>query len=112
MIFCLFVLGVGKILAVIYVGFADIKYFYSIFTLFVFYGTAIFYNPERLSLTLQKVMSWNPIYIAIAIARQSLIDGIIPSIHLWMKMTLYAVVFYSVGSWIYRKGSENIVAKL
>lgn len=35
-------LGIGKMLAVINVTFADITYFYKIFTLFLMYGSAIF----------------------------------------------------------------------
>jgi ABC-type polysaccharide/polyol phosphate export permease len=112
MIFSVFVLGVGKILSVINVYFADINYFYSIFTLFIFYGTAIFYKPDRLSPTLQLVMSWNPIYVSIAIARQLLIDGILPSVNLWIKLFLYAAVFYFIGTMIFERESENIVAKL
>lgn len=111
-LFSLFVLGIGKILAVIFVSFADISYLYKIFTLMVFYGTAIFYKPERLSHGLQIVMSWNPVYISIALGRQLLIDGIMPSIHLWMKMGLYAFVLYVIGTLIFKKGSENIVAKM
>lgn len=111
-LFSLFILGVGKVLAVIYVNFADIKYLYKILTLFIFYGTAIFYKPERLSANLQVVMSWNPLYIAIAILRQLLIDGIMPSIHLWMKLGFYGIVFYFIGSVVLKSGADNIVAKL
>lgn len=111
-LFSLFILGAGKILAVIYVYFGDIHYLYSIFTLFLFYGTAIFYSPERLSSNLQFVMSLNPIYISIAIARQLLMDGIMPSWHLWLKLFLYAVVLYTIGTLFFKKGSENVVAKL
>lgn len=111
-IFSFMILGIGKILAVVYVSFADIKYFYKIFTLFIFYGTAIFYKPDRLSHNLQIVMSWNPVYVAIALARQLLIDGIVPSVHLWMKLCFYAVVFYSLGSLVFNKGTKDVVAKL
>lgn len=106
------ILGIGKILAVIYVYFADIDYMYKILTLFIFYGTAIFYRPERLSPNLQFIMSLNPIYVAIAIARQLLIDGIMPSIHLWMKLGLYATFFYFLGTFIFNKTTYDIVAKL
>ena len=41
-------LGIGKMLAVINVTFADITYFYKIFTLFLMYGSAIFYQVDRL----------------------------------------------------------------
>lgn len=111
-LFSLFILGVGKILAVIYVSFADISYLYKIFTLFIFYGSAIFYKPERLSDGLQFILSLNPIYVAIAIARQLLIDGIMPSFHLWIKMGVYGVTLYLIGTLIFEKGSENIVKKL
>ena len=110
--FSLFILGMGKILAVIYVSFADISYLYKIFTLFIFYGSAIFYKPERLSERLQFILSLNPIYVAIAIARQLLIDGIMPSFHLWIKTCVYGIVSYLIGSLIFEKGTENIVKKL
>ena len=111
-IFSVIILGIGKVLAVIYVSFADIDYIYKILTLFIFYGTAIFYKPERLSPNLQFVMSLNPIYISIAIARQLLIDGILPSSHLWIKLGLYAMVFYLFGTFIFNKSAHDIVAKL
>ena len=64
-------LGIGKMLAVINVTFADITYFYKIFTLFLMYGSAIFYRVDRLPLTMQKVMTiLNPLYIVISIARE------------------------------------------
>ena len=57
-------LGIGKMLAVINVTFADITYFYKIFTLFLMYGSAIFYQVDRLPLTMQRVMTiLNPLYI-------------------------------------------------
>ncbi len=111
-LFSIFILGIGKILAVIYVYFGDIHYLYSIFTLFLFYGTAIFYQPEKLSASLQFFMSLNPIYISIAIARQLLIDGIMPSVHMWIKLAVSAITLYLLGALFFRKGSENVVAKL
>lgn len=72
-------LGIGKMLAVINVTFADITYFYKIFTLFLMYGSAIFYRVDRLPLTMQKVMTiLNPLYIVISIARECIMERAYP----------------------------------
>ena len=78
-------LGIGKMLAVINVTFADITYFYKIFTLFLMYGSAIFYRVDRLPLTMQKVMTiLNPLYIVISIARECIMERAYPNWKLWM----------------------------
>ena len=104
--------GIGKILAIINVLFADITYFYQIFTLFVFYGSDIFYDPGRVTGIAQMFLSVNPVYISIAIARITILDGIIPSIGLWLKLLLYAIFLVLVGDAIWKKGIRNIVSKI
>lgn len=106
------VYGFGKILAIVNALFADIRYFHDIFVLMFFYGSALFYDPQRLDYFAQKVLSFNPVYISIAIARISILDGYIPKWTLWAKLLLYSVFFYSLGSYVFKKGSQNIVAKI
>lgn len=78
-------LGIGKMLAVINVTFADITYFYKIFTLFLMYGSAIFYQVDRLPLTMQRVMTiLNPLYIVISIARECIMERSYPNWKLWL----------------------------
>ena len=108
----LFILGVGKILSIINVLFADITYFYRIFRLFVFYASGLFYDTSRLSPFMQKVISLNPIYESIAIARICLIDGQLPSITLWIKLFIYTLFFYILGTYIYNKNVNNMVDKI
>ncbi len=104
--------GIGKILAVINVEFADITYFYKIFTLMVFYGSALFYDTARLSPAAQKVLSLNPVYLSIAISRISIIDGQIPKWTVWFKLAVYAFGLYAIGTHVFKKGSEDAVRKL
>ena len=111
-LFLMFIYGIGKVLSVVNVLFADITYFYQIFTLFVFYGSALFYSPEKISAGAQKVLSINPVYIAIAIARISCIDGQVPRITLWIKLLIYGVVAYYIGKIVFEKMSQDIVAKM
>ena len=110
--FAVFILGIGKILAIINVVFADITYFYKIFTLFVFYASAIFYDTAKMSPLMQELISFNPVYVSIALARICIIDGSVPGIHLWMKLFIYAIVAYILGTYVYKKNISNIIEKI
>lgn len=106
-------LGIGKILAIINVLFADITYFYKIFTLFLMYGSAIFYRIDQLSPNTQKIMAiFNPLYVVITIARKSVMESVVPSWKLWGIVCLYAGGCYIVGTIFFNKEIENIVAKM
>ena len=106
-------LGIGKILAVINVTFADITYFYKIFTLFLMYGSAIFYRLDRLSPAMQKIMTIvNPLYTVIAIARECIMERIFPDWKLWVIVSVYAGGCYLVGSVYFNRKIEDIVAKM
>lgn len=110
--FVIMILGIGKILAVINVTFADITYFYRIFTLFVFYASGIFYDTARLSPLMQKLISLNPVYVSIALARISVIDGKIPNANLWIKLLIYSIVIYLIGTKVYKDNVSDIIAKI
>lgn len=106
-------LGIGKILAVINVTFADITYFYKIFTLFLMYGSAIFYRLDRLSPVMQKIMTIvNPLYTVIAIARECIMERIFPDWKLWVIVSVYAGGCYLVGSVYFNRKIEDIVVKM
>ena len=100
-------------LAVINVTFADITYFYKIFTLFLMYGSAIFYGVDRLSPAMQKIMIiFNPLYTVIAIARQCMMERSYPGWEMWVAASIYAIGCYVVGSVWFDRASENVVAQL
>ena len=106
-------LGIGKILAVINVMFADITYFYKIFTLFLMYGSALFYRVDRLSPTIQKLIAiLNPLYTVISIARECVMERMYPNWKSWVIISLYAGVCYVVGTLFFNRKTENIVAKM
>lgn len=104
--------GMGKLLATINVSFADITYLYKIFTLMVMYGSALFYRTERLSPYVQAVMKVNPVYSSIAIARISIMDGAYPPIRMWVTLAIYAICCYMLGTYVFNREANNIVAKL
>jgi ABC-type polysaccharide/polyol phosphate export permease len=104
--------GIGKLLAVINVSFADITYFYKIFTLMLMYGSGVFYRIERMPSYVQAVMVFNPVYTAITIARTAILDKTGSPPVMWLVMTVYAVGCYAVGSWVFEREADNVVAKL
>lgn len=106
-------LGIGKILAVINVTFADITYFYKIFTLFLMYGSAIFYRVDRLSPAMQKCMTiLNPLYTVISISRECVMERMYPNWKLWAIASVYAGGCYVVGTIFFNRKIEDIVAKM
>ena len=104
--------GIGKILAIINVTFADITYFYKIFTLMIFYGSALFYHVDRVAPVMQRILQLNPVYLSIAIARGCVMEHVYPSWRWWCVLGVYAVGCYAVGSIFFRKKVEDIVAKM
>ncbi|SEJ03454.1 ABC-2 type transport system permease protein [Lachnospiraceae bacterium A10] len=108
----LLIYGMGKILAVINVLFADITYFYQIFTLFLFYGSALFYSPAKIAGSARDIITFNPVYVAVAIARIAIIDGKIPGVGLWIKLFVYSSVIFLIGKKVFENSVENIVAKI
>ena len=107
-----FLLGIGKVLAVINVYFADISYFYRIVIRIVFYASAIFYDAERLSPAMQQIILFNPIYLAINIARTCILHNTFPDPGIWIRLIIYSVAAYIAGSLVFGKGSQDVVAKL
>ena len=113
LIMLVMMLGIGKILAVINVTFADITYFYKIFTLFLMYGSAIFYRIDRLSPDMQKIVTiLNLLYTVISIARESVMDRSFPNWKLWVVAGGYAVGSYVVGTIYFNRKIDDIVAKM
>lgn len=104
--------GMGKFLSTINVRFADIKYFYKILTLILLYGSALFYKIDRMAPYVQDVIIINPIYISITITRIAVIDGESPPMAMWLVMMVYAVVCYAIGTYVFDKEADNIVAML
>lgn len=106
------ILGIGKILAVANVYFADTTYFWRIFTVFVFYGSALFFSVERLPQAIQDLMIINPIYDAIHIAREMIMSNYIVEARYWIALAVYAAVFYIIGTYVFNKYSDDVVAKI
>lgn len=99
----MFVTGVGYILSILYVFFADIKYLYSVFLRILLYLTAIFYPVTSLPEKLQTLIGYNPVYMSIYIARECMVYGRVPYYTAWIKLAIAAVLSCIIGWIVFNK---------
>ena len=105
----LFTMGMGYMLSVVYVFFADIKYLYSIVLTLWMYLSAVFYPAESLSVGMQRVLGINPVYLSITIARGCVMYGTMPDLVLWVRLTAAALVCFGAGYFIFKKQENKIM---
>ena len=102
-----FSLGIGYMLSILYVFFADIKYLYGIIKTFWYYLCAIFYPIDRLPEILQNVLGYNPVYLAIYITRCGVVYGKWPEPDAWIKLAIFAAVSYIIGRMVFKIGRAS-----
>lgn len=110
-IICLvfFNIGMGLVLSALFVFFRDISYLYDIFTLLLMYMSAIFYDVEMLSVSLQKLLMCNPVYCYIKYFRIVVLSGSLPSVQFHLLCAFYAVVVMAVGIYVYKKYNHRFL---
>ena len=108
----LFSLGMGYLLAVAYVFFADIKYLYSVLLSLWMYCSAIFYPIDRMEGVIRKVIEFNPIFNYIDAMRNVVMYGILPSVWEIIRMVVWALFVYAIGYCIFRKNKNKVMQKI
>ena len=104
-----FNIGMGLILSALFVFFRDIGYLYDIFTLLLMYMSAIFYEVESYSLTVQRLFLLNPVYCYIKYFRIVTLDGNIPSLSFHLLCAGYALILLLIGGVIYKKNNYKFL---
>lgn len=107
-----FTMGLGYILSVIYVFFADVKYLYSVVLTLWMYLSALFYPIERLPEVMRRVLRVNPVYLSISIARELVMYGVMPEAVLWIRLCIWSAVSMIGGYVIFRKFENRIVQRI
>lgn len=99
----LFNIGAGLILSALFVFFRDIQYLWSVFTLLLMYMSAIFYNIDGYSDTVQYMFLLNPIYLFIRYFRKIVIEAVIPTGWFHLLMAVDVAIVLGIGCWMYKK---------
>lgn len=107
-----FTMGIGYLLSILYVFFADIKYLYSVFLRILLYLTAIFYPVSSLPEMLQKVVGLNPVYMSVYIARECMVYGRVPHYSAWLKLSLAALISCTAGWMVFDRKQNDVMQRL
>jgi ABC-type polysaccharide/polyol phosphate export permease len=107
-----FSMGIGYILAVAYVFFADIKYLYGVFLRILMYLSAIFYPVSQLPDTMQTVIGCNPVYLMIAFARECVMYGNVPPAGMWRKLVLWCLASIALGMFVFWKKENQVMQRI
>ncbi len=108
----LFSIGIGYMLSVLYVFFADIKHLYSVFLTLLMYISALFYPVDGLNDFVYKVVTHNPIYWFIAAARDSVLYGQWIDSTQWIKMSAVSVIVFILGVTVFRLNEDKLMQEL
>lgn len=108
----LFSLGLGYMLSIAYVFFADIKYLYSVLLTLWMYLSAIFYPVSNLSPAMRRVVEANPIYIVIAIARDCMLYGKVSEPIMWVRLVIWSIGSFVVGYVFFKKNENKVMQKI
>lgn len=108
----MFTLGFSYILSVSYVFFGDIKHLYGIVLTLWMYLSALFYPTERLPEAMRTVVANNPIYIYIDSLRWIVLEGVLPPVNTMIKMVIWSVLVYFIGTHIFNSSKNKIMQKL
>ena len=99
----LFNAGVGMILSALYIFFRDMDYLWGVFIQLLMYGSAIFYQVDKMSPAIQAVFAINPVYRHIAYVREIVLNGAIPSLATHLTLAGFALAAFLVGAFMYKR---------
>lgn len=107
-----FAIGLGITLGVLNVFFRDVGQFFGIFLTFWFWLTPIVYPVQALGERFKPILAWNPMVGLVGAFQQIFLTGQWPEWGRLWPITLLAVVMCTVGMWMFRRHSGEMVDEL
>ena len=98
-----FNIGVGMVLSALYIFFRDMDYLWGVFLQLLMYGSAIFYQIDLMSPSVQLVFHCNPIYRHIAYVREIVLAGTVPDLAAHLTLLGFALAAFLAGSFMYKR---------
>ena len=104
--------GMGCILAITYVFFADVDYLYSIFMTLMFFVSGVFMPTSRLPLQLQGIATYNPIFLSIYLVRNCLVYNLPSHWTAWVKLSIWALALLTISYFLAKKTRNSLIGKM
>jgi ABC-type polysaccharide/polyol phosphate export permease len=113
LILALFTTGVALAVASANVFFHDVNYLWTIAAQVLFYATPIIYVPDRITNdTLRAITNWGPTGSFVRASHEIMYDGRMPGLGRWAHVTIFAVVTFAIGTWIFARLSPRFAEEL
>lgn len=104
--------GIGEILSIVYVYFADIDYLYSVFMTLMMFTSGVFIPIEYLPRSLQGILTYNPIFLSIYLVRNALFYNLQSHWTAWLKLIIWTVCLFMFGHILLKKNKNKLIGKL
>ena len=108
----LFVAGVGLALSVIFIRFDDAKNIINVLLLILLYLTPVFYPISILNERMQKIVTLNPLTSFLDVFRWSFSNNATATSADFAYIFLTGIVFFALGSYIFKKYWPRTVSML
>ncbi|MBI5652665.1 MAG: ABC transporter permease [Chloroflexi bacterium] len=108
----LFALGIGLVLAVLAVSFADIVDIYQVALTAWLYLTPIIYPPEIVPAQWRGLFALNPLYGLLELFRQPIYAGVLPAFDLIVAMSALAFGVVAFGWWFFARNVDGLAYRI
>ncbi len=109
LLLAVFNIGVGAVLASMYVFFRDVQYLWTVFLQLLMYVSAIFYSIDGYPEWARSLFNLNPVYLFISYFRKVVIGGQVPEMWHHLLMLGFALSAAGVGAIVYRKSERKFL---
>ena len=76
------------------------------------YLSAVFYPVDALPELMQTLIGFNPVYLSIYIARESILYGRLPDPMAWMKLAMAAGISCMIGLRVFRRNQNMVMQRM
>ncbi len=105
----LFTVGMGFILSTISVFMRDMFYIYGVVITLWTYMTPIMYDMSFIPSNLLIIFKLNPLYWFVKFARDIILYDVVPGLNVWIYCAVFAVVFFLIGIFVFKKNQDKFI---
>ena len=107
-----FAIGVSYALSILFVFHQDTKNYYAVIMAVVTRFAALFYSVDALAPAVGRIISFNPVYTYIKIARDAILYGSVSEPQYWIQMVAWSLGAFFVGRIIFNTFENRVVERL
>ena len=108
----LFILGMVLIMSTLMTFFQDTQFIWTVVSMIWMYITPIFYPESIIPAEFLTIYHLNPLYWFVTFARVAIIDGVSPSPSAYLWCLVPGVIFFIMGSLVFKKEQDKFILAL